>query len=226
MKQQIENNEQIRVFIVEDHPVIIEGLETLINMEPNMVICGQADSAKEGLQKIITLRPNVCIIDIILKEGNGIELTEQIKRICPEIPILVLTMHDDNVYAQRALLAGASGYVKKVHAASTVIQAIHQVLEGNVYLSDKTASNIIGHLVGSRSRLPFPSVDCLSNRELQVFEFLGRGLTNPEIAEKCFLSIRTVESYFKRIKDKFDLANTAQLRQFAIQWAKSMLSNY
>ncbi len=217
------NESKIKVFIVDDHPLVIEGVKGVIHQEPDMVVCGHAESMNDGLRRIYSLEPDICIIDIGLQDGSGIDLTREIKKRYPGMPILILSMQNDEVYAERALRAGASGYVRKVNAARTIIEAIRRVLHGEVYLSETTASNILSHLVGSKNGSTPRLVDSLSDREMQVFELMGQGMTNPEIAEKCYLSIRSVESYFKRIKEKLGLKSTVQIRQFAIQWARSNL---
>ncbi len=219
----MDNDSKVKVFIVDDHPLIIEGIKGVFCREPDMVVCGHAGSISDGLRGICSVDPDICIVDIGLQDGSGIELTKEIKKRFPGMPILILSMQNDEVYAERALRAGASGYVRKISAARTIIEAIRQVLRGEVYLSDTTTSNILSHLVGGKSGSPYRGVDSLSDREMQVFELMGQGMTNPEISGKCYLSIRSVESYFKRIKEKLGLKSTVQIRQLAIQWARSNL---
>ena len=180
-----------------------------------------AGTLAEGIRGICSLRPDISIVDISLPDETGIELTKQIHARYPEAHILVLSVHDDQIYAERALRAGASGYIKKAQASDTVVEAVRQVLRGEVFLSDKTASHLLSHLVGTGMSDPLRSIESFSDRELQIFELMGQGLANREIAEKCYLSVKTVESYFRRIKDKLHIEKTAEIRQFAIQWLRN-----
>jgi DNA-binding NarL/FixJ family response regulator len=216
-----ERKRKIRVFLVDDHPVVISGMSALIDRESDMEVCGSAGTVSEGIQKISAWQPDVSIVDISLPDETGIELTRKIHSSCPDTHVLVLSMHDDHIYAERALRAGASGYIRKAQASDIVVEAIRQVTQGEVYLSDRTTSHLLSHLVGTGSHDPLGSIESFSDRELQVFELMGQGLANREIARKCHLSVKTVESYFRRIKDKLHVEKTSELRKIAITWIKN-----
>lgn len=211
----------IRVFVVDDHPLLIEGISGIVEQQEDMIFCGGATTAAEGLRKVKSLRPDVCILDLHLQDGNGIELTREIRSQFPEVHVLVLSMCNDRVHAERALRAGASGYVEKAHATVELLDAIRESHAGKIHLSQDATTALLSRFVTAPADCALtPSVDSLSEREFQIFECLSKGMTNPEIAEQCCLSIRTVETYYSRIKEKLQLANTAQLRQFAIRWSK------
>ncbi|MBN1943336.1 MAG: response regulator transcription factor [Phycisphaerae bacterium] len=212
-------SKSVRVFVIDDHPLLVEGIRGILEREADMRFCGGATSAAEGLARVCEARPDVCVVDVHLPDGNGIDLTETIRSRLSETRVLVLSICEDRVFAERALRAGANGYLAKIHAPAKLIEAIRQCAEGKIYLSEDTTSVLLSRLVPVRNAPP-PGVERLSEREFQVFERLGEGLTNPEIAEQCCLSVRTVETYYGRIKEKLNLANTARLRQFAIQWSR------
>ncbi|MBN1556295.1 MAG: response regulator transcription factor [Phycisphaerae bacterium] len=209
----------VRVFVIDDHPLLIEGIRGIITQEDDMEFLGGETSVRKGLQAVRETHPNVCIVDLHLPDGNGIELVEEIRKRSPEIRVLVLSMCKDRIYAERALRAGASGYLEKVFAPMKLIEAIRECHAGRIYLSREITGVLLARLnPGNDARAS--GVESLSEREFQIFECLGRGLTNPEIAEECCLSIRTVETYYSRIKEKLHLGNTTQLRQFAIRWSR------
>lgn len=208
----------IRVFVIDDHPLLIEGIRGIFDRESDIAFCGSATTAAEGLREVFRTQPGVCVVDLHLPDGNGIDLVEKIHAHLPDTRILVLSMSQERVFAQRALRAGANGYLEKIHAPQKLVEAVRVCHKGDIYLHRDTANELLWRLIaGGRTS---PGVESLSEREFQIFEWLGRGLTNPEIAEQCCLSIRTVETYYSRIKQKLQLANTARLRQFAIEWSK------
>ena len=221
-KRQAESGkEKTKIIIVDDHPIIRKGLSDLINQEKDLLVCGQAEDAPEGLQAIKTLNPDMVIVDISLKETSGIELIKDVKTQYPNLPVLALSMHDESLYAERALRAGAKGYIMKAEATEKVITAIHKVLSGELYVSDRMAAKLVRKLVGSGPETGASPIDHLSDRELEVFLLLGRGQGTREIAERLHLSIKTIETYRAHIKDKLNLAGAAELLQYAIQWVSS-----
>jgi DNA-binding NarL/FixJ family response regulator len=218
MTSNVEKKE-IRVFVIDDCPMLIEGIRGIIEREADMAFCGGATTAAEGLREAFRLQPSVCIVDLHLPDGNGLDLVAEIRSHLPDTRVLVFSMYEDRVFAERSIRAGANGYLEKTRAPGKLIEAVRQVHAGGMYLSQDTANAVLSRLMpaGASDK---PSVESLSEREFQIFEWLGRGLTNPEIADQCCLSIRTVETYYSRIKEKLQLANTARMRQFAIEWSK------
>ena len=218
-KTETETNQQkTRILIVDDHPIVREGLAKLIDQEQDMAVCGQAEDANQAVKAVSTLNPDLVIVDISLKETSGMDLIKDIKAHHPKLPVLTLSMHDESLYAERALRAGAQGYIMKQEAPEMVVAAIRSVLGGQVYISDKVTSRMVHKLVGSRADLSTTGVDNLSDRELEVFLLIGRGLGTRQIAEKLFLSAKTIETYRAHIKEKLGLADATELLQYAIQW--------
>jgi DNA-binding NarL/FixJ family response regulator len=213
-------NAKKRVFLVDDHPLMRQALSQLISQEADLAVCGEAEGAAEALRSIAALKPDVAIVDLSLKEGSGLDLVKDLKLREPELPVLVLSMHDESTYAERLLRSGARGYVMKDQASDKVVVALRRVLDGEVYLSDKMSARILHKLVGGAPASAAP-VDLLSDRELQVFEFIGQGVGTRLIAEKLHLSVKTVETYREHIKIKLKLDNATDLLQHAIQWVQS-----
>jgi DNA-binding NarL/FixJ family response regulator len=213
-----------RVLLVDDHPMIRQGLAGLINEEPNLRVCGEAGTSGQALELIAALKPNLAIIDVSLDERDkrdGIELIKEVRAQFPEVQLLVLSMHDEGVYAERALRAGASGYVMKAEAAETVMAAIHRILSGKIYISAKVTEQLL-HRVTTRRKEPWSfqaPVERLSDRELQIFRLLGDGVRVREIATQLHISIKTVESHRVNIKKKLGLKTSAELLRYAIKYS-------
>jgi len=208
-----------KVLIVDDHPIVRHGLAELIARQPDLEMCGDAADVPEALRQVETRRPDVAVIDISLEGGNGIELIEQIRALYPEVKMLVSSMHDEKVFAGRALRAGALGYINKRESIRKVIDAVRQVLRGEIYLSPQMASRLL-HRAAIGEPLDHDPAETLSNRELEVLEMIGHGMTTQQIARKLDLSPRTVETHRKKIKTKLNLANSAQLSRAAFQWVQ------
>jgi DNA-binding NarL/FixJ family response regulator len=213
--------ERTTIVIVDDHPLIRKGLSELINQEKDLVVCGQAEDAHEAMQVIKTLQPDIVVVDISLKETSGIELIKDIKTQYPSLPVLALSMHDESLYAERALRAGAKGYIMKAEATEKVITGIRTVLSGELYVSDRMSAKMVRKLVGGSPETGASPIDHLSDRELEVFLSIGRGQGTRQIAEKLHLSIKTIETYRAHIKEKLNLADAAELLQYAIRWVNS-----
>ena len=213
--------DKVRVLIVDDHPVVREGLARRIDRQPDLEVCGEAESAHEALAAIASRKAGFVIVDLALKESSGLELIKDIRIRYPELPILVLSMQDESVYAERALLAGARGYIMKHEATENVIVAIRQVLRGRLYLSDRMSSRLLDTLFAAKGQPGMSSVDLLTDRELEVFDFLGQGLATRQIAERLHLSIKTIEAYREHIKQKLKLANATELVRRAVLWVQS-----
>ena len=210
-----------RVLIVDDHPLLRKGVSQLINAERDMEVVGEADDAHKALSAIENTKPDVALIDISLGGTSGIELLKDIKVRFPKLLVLVLSMHDESVYAQRALRAGASGYIMKQEGAEKVVTALRRILNGEVYLSERLGSRMLTTLVGGRASLTGSPIETLSDRELEVFTLIGHGHGTRPIAEKLHLSVKTIESHRAHIKEKLNLQNATELVHHAIQWVQS-----
>lgn len=208
-----------RVLLVDDHPIIRQGLAALINATPDLTVCGEASSAAEALEAIPASTPDIAIVDISLGDRNGVELIKDICAAHPKLPSLALSMYDETMYAVRVLKAGGRGYVMKQEVPKTVISAIRRVLEGHVYVSEQMASRLVDHLVMApeKSARVHPTSD-LTDRELEVLTLLGRAQSTKEIAERLFLSSKTVEAHRERIKEKLKLKNGNELMRYAVQF--------
>jgi DNA-binding NarL/FixJ family response regulator len=209
-----------RVFVVDDHPIIREGLAQMINRQPDLTVCGEAQEMHAALHSIATLKPDILIVDISLNGPDGLDLLKSIRGKDPAIPVLILSMHDESIYAERALRAGANGYIMKQEATERVLVALRRILNHEIYVSDRIANKMLQQLAagtGKRSanRSPF---DDLSDRELEVLRLIGEGHGTRQIAEELHLSIKTVESYQGHLKEKLGLKNSRELVQYAIQW--------
>jgi len=221
-KQQSETSEsKTKIVIVDDHPIVRQGLAELINHEDDLVVCGQAEEAPEAMGVIKAIKPDMVIVDILLKETSGMELIKDIKARYPNLAVLALSMHDESLYAERALRAGAKGYIMKAEATEKVIGAIRKILSGDIYLSEPMAAKLIHKLVGGRTEVGASAIDRLSDRELEVFSLIGQGYGTRQIAEKLHLSVKTIETYRAHIKEKLNLSDAAELLQYAIQWVSS-----
>lgn len=208
-----------RVLIVDDHPAVREALSIRISQAPDLEVCGQADDVGDALQLVGETKPDVAIIDIALKTGDGIDLIKRIKKRSDDVRMLVWSMYGENLYAERALRAGANGYITKEHATDQIVEAIRQVLADKVYLSPAMANKLLHRSVGDgRKARAQPTIEALSDRELEVFRLIGRGVKTADIAAQLHLSVRTIWTYRDRIREKLDLANGAELVRHATHW--------
>ena len=207
-----------RIFIVDDHPIVREGLSLMMNREPDLMVCGEAEEATTALQAITTLHPDFLIVDISLNGPDGLELLKNIRSRFPSLPVLILSMHDESIYAERALRAGANGYIMKQEATEKVLVAIRRILEQKVYVSDRIANRMLQQYISGSTRAMQVAHCRPSDRELEVFRLIGEGHSTRMIAEELHLSVKTVESYQAHIKDKLALKNGRELVQRAIQW--------
>ena len=215
------NQQKSRILLVDDHPIMRDGISQIINQQPDMEVCCEAGSAREALKMLESAIPDLAIVDISLKDISGIELIKEMKAKFQDFPILVLSMHAESLYAERALKAGAKGYIMKHEPADRLMKAIRRVLRGKIYLSANISQMILHRLTGTNMAEDQLPVDTLSDRELEVFKLIGLGLKPHQIAEKLFLSVKTIETYYSRLKQKLQLENALQLRQKAIQWQKT-----
>jgi DNA-binding NarL/FixJ family response regulator len=209
------------VFIVDDHPLVREWLTNLINQQPDLVVCGEAESGPQAMQAITAREPRVAIVDIALKDSSGIELIKDLRQCRPNVAVLVLSMHEESHYAVRALRAGARGYIMKRETTKRVIAAIRQVLEGKMYVSESVAATLATQFVTGKTLETHSPAEQLSDRELEVFELLGQGRGTRQIAEALRVSVKTVQAYCARIKEKLNLASATELLREAVRWHES-----
>ena len=215
-----QTNMKTRVFIVDDHPLLRKGLGELINQQMDMIICGEAEDAPEAMKAICQINPDLVIVDISLKSQNGIELIKNIKAINPSIQILVLSMHDESIYALRVLKAGAKAYVMKQEVVDKVMEAIRRIRAGKVFVSERVAAQMLSQVVDGNDPSRNSPVDALSDRELEIVTMIGNGTPTREIAKRLSISIKTVESHRAHIKDKLSLTNATQLVQWCVRWVE------
>lgn len=209
---------RVRVLIVDDHPLVRESLKRIIQHEPDLSVCGEADNGSEALKLVAATKPHLVILDLTLKDSHGLELIKNLSDSYPKVISLVFSMHEETLHAERAIRAGARGYVAKEEPPAKILQAIRKVLSGDIYWSEK-AANWVASRIASRSRpsLNF-SVDLLTDRELQVFELMGGGQNTRQIAAVLHIDTSTVETYRARIKGKLNLKSTSELLQYAIRF--------
>jgi DNA-binding NarL/FixJ family response regulator len=207
-----------RIFIIDDHPLVREGLANLINGQDDFSVCGEAEDSAQAITRIGKARPNVALIDISLKNESGLELVKNLRNHFPQVALIVLSMHDEALYAERALHAGARGYVMKRETSKSVLASIRRVLEGGIYVSEKVVNRMARRAGRSRESAGSSPVERLSDRELEIFRLLGQGRTSPQIAADLNLSLKTVQAYCARAKEKFGVSSLTDLLRAAIRW--------
>jgi DNA-binding NarL/FixJ family response regulator len=207
-----------RVFVVDDHPIVRQGLTLLINQEADLFVCGEGEEMNSALSAIQASNPDILIVDISLNGPDGLELLKNARITSPRLPVLILSMHDESIYAERALRAGANGYIMKQEATEKVLVAVRRILSGEIYVSDRIANSMLQHYVRGSNPAQRSSVSELTDRELEVFRLIGEGLGTRQIAETLHLSVKTVESYQAHIKEKLCLRSARELVQHAVQW--------
>jgi DNA-binding NarL/FixJ family response regulator len=207
-----------RIMVVDDHPIVRQGLALLINREADLVVCGEAEEASGAMHVLAASHPDVLIVDISLNGPDGLDLLKNIRTTHPSLPVLILSMHDELIYAERALRAGANGYIMKQEATEKVLVAVRRILSGEIYVSDRIANKMLKHYITGAGTLRNSSIADLSDRELEVFRLIGEGHGTRQIAEELHLSVKTVESYQAHIKEKLSLRSARELMQHAIQW--------
>jgi DNA-binding NarL/FixJ family response regulator len=224
MKKPANKGRQAKILIVDDHPIVREYLGGLIRQQPDLTVCGEAGDLRSGMEAVTRFRPDLVIVDISLKGAYGTDLIRDVKESFPKLPVLVLSMHEELLFAERALRAGARGYITKQEATHNILAAIRQVLDGKVYLSEKMGSVLLTKIVEGKPGVVSSPIEMLSDRELQVFHRIGQGISPRQIADEMHLSIKTIESHCSRIKDKLSLKDASELLQFAIQWRRTELN--
>jgi len=211
----------VRVLIVDGHPIVREGLRRIIEQEADLLVCAEADSARGARIAIAETGPDVIIAEVSLSQGDGIRLVREVRAHYPRLPILMLSMHDEAIYAERMLSVGANGYMMKRATSEQILRSLRRVIDGGIYVSEAVASNMIRRACATGKTLSEDPVDRLTNREMQVLHLIGRGFSTREIAQLLNLSIKTIESHRRRIKGKVNLHSGVQLVQFAINWFRA-----
>src|SRR5258708_38870783 len=225
-KPQMASPKKYRVLLVDDHPVVRQGLALLIEREPDLCVCGEADGAHSAYHAITTLRPDMIILDISLSGPDGLDVLKEIRTKTTNLPVLILSMHDESIYAERAMRAGANGYIMKQEATEKVLVAILTILQGEVSLSDRLTSTLFQQYVRGGSPSKTSPLVNLTDRELEVFRLIGEGHGTRQIAEELHLSVKTIESYQAHIKEKLALRNARELVQHAIEWTVNLNGGY
>lgn len=207
-----------RILLVDDHPLVRERLAEIINREPDLRVCGEAEDRHEALKAVEVRRPDLVIVDLTLKNSDGLELIKDIHSRWASLRMLVVSMHDESLYAERVLRAGALGYITKQEATRNILLAVRRVLAGNIYLNERIATHILSRLTARGSAVAITPAEVLADRELQVFELTGRGLNTREIASRLHIAAKTVETYRARIRTKLSLEDGSELLRSAISW--------
>ena len=218
-KRKAAKAKQKRIFIVDDHPMMREGLAQLIAHETDLMVCGEADDAAQALEQIENLKPDLALVDITLRSTNGLELIKDLRIRAPDLAILVISMHDESLYAERVLRAGGRGYVMKQEGGKKLMEAIRHVLAGQIYVSEKMSARILEIFSGGRRDGTGSPVGRLTDREFEVFQLIGQGKGTREIAEHLHLSVKTVEVHRANIKEKLGIKSATDLVRFAVRWA-------
>jgi DNA-binding NarL/FixJ family response regulator len=208
-----------KVFVVDDHPIVRQGLAVLINREQDLVVCGEAEDAQSAMQSFMSVRPDILVVDISLNGPDGLDLLKDVRMRHPDLPVLILSMHDESIYAERALRAGAQGYIMKQEATEKVLVALRRILSNEIYVSERIANRMLQRYIGNSTSERPSSVADLTDRELEVFRLIGEGHSTRQIAEELHISVKTVESYQAHIKEKLSLRSARELVQHAIQWS-------
>lgn len=211
--------EKKKIYIVDDHPLMRKGMAMTLENSVEFTVCGQSESAEEALSEIPSLKPDACVVDISLPGMNGIELVKNLLAQYPTLKMLVVSRHDEELYAERAIRAGAKGYVMKLEAGEVLVSAVRQVMNGGIYLSDKIGSQLIMKLASGQTAGDNP-LELLSDRELEVFELTGKGESTKEIAQRLHVSVKTIDTYRARIKEKMHLKTANELMRRAVQWVE------
>src|ERR1700752_759395 len=215
-----------RVLLVDDHPIVRHGLAFLIDREADLSVCGEAEGGHSAFHAISTLRPDIVILDISLSGPDGLDVLKEIRSKTTNLPVLILSMHDESIYAERAMRSGANGYIMKQEATEKVLIAIRRILQGDVYLSDRLTNAMLQQFVHGTSAPKTSPLGNLTDRELEVFRLIGEGHGTRQIADELHLSVKTVETYQAHIKEKLGLRNARELVQHAIEWTVNLNGGY
>lgn len=210
--------QKTRVFLIDDHPLVRDSLTMLIDQQEDMAVCGEAEDQASALKGLGQASPDIAIVDLSLKEGSGLDLIKHLKARLPALQVVVLSMHDEKLYAERCIRAGARGYVMKRESSKRIVAAIREVRAGRLFLSEQAASLFAERFVGNKHGLPEAPMETLSDRELQVFALIGQGLPTRDIAGSLNVSVKTVQAYCARIKQKLNIGSATELLREAVRW--------
>ncbi|MGC9326481.1 MAG: response regulator transcription factor [Candidatus Hinthialibacter sp.] len=213
-----------KVLLVDDHPIVRHGMKQLIDQEDDLCVCSEADSADSAIVEIKTNKPDIIVVDIHLGGTNGIDLIKNIRSTMDKIPILVISLHEESLYAERALKAGANGYIMKRELTEKIMLALRKVLNNEIYVSDSILSKILHHVSDGGRTSVVSDMEVLSDRELDVFRLIGQGYTTRQIADQLHLSVKTIETYRSRVKEKLNLQNTNELLMKAFEWVHNEIT--
>lgn len=220
-KKESKSRSKKRILIVDDHPMMRQGLSQLVETEKDLTVCGEAQNAAEAIERVNSLKPDLVLVDITLPDKNGLELIKDIHSMHPKILLLVISMHDESLYAERVLRAGGRGYIMKQEGGKRLLEAIRQVLNGQIYVSGKMSAKILEIFSGRRNDNMNSPVELLSDREFEVFQLIGQGKSTQQIADQLHLSAKTVEVHRVNIKQKLKLQTAPELIRFAVRWIES-----
>jgi DNA-binding NarL/FixJ family response regulator len=215
-----------RVLLIDDHPIVRQGLALLIDREPDLSVCGEAEGSHTAFHAVATLHPDIVVLDISLSGPDGLDVLKEIRTKTQNLPVLILSMHDESIYAERAMRAGANGYIMKQEATDKVLVAIRRILQGEVYLSERLTNTMLQQFVRGASPVKSSPLVNLTDRELEVFRLIGEGHATRQIADQLHLSVKTIESYQAHIKEKLALRNARELVQHAIEWTMNLNGGY
>jgi DNA-binding NarL/FixJ family response regulator len=218
-----ESHKKSRIIVVEDHPVLLDGLKQLIGSQPGLACVGAADNTSDAKRVVEQSKPDLMVLDLRLKAGDALELIKSVRVEHPQLKVLVLSQYDELIFAERALRAGASGYIMKENATDEVLRAVRKVLAGELYFSERVAAAVLQRTLREKPSASRAGVEALSDREMQVFQLLGASYSSREIAEQFHLSRKTIESHCDKIKHKLSLHTAAELKEFARKWATENL---
>lgn len=207
-----------KIVIVDDHPIVREGFAKLINSEKDFEVAGTAEDAVEAVEMIQNLKPDLAMVDLSLKESSGIELIKDLQSLCPDVQILVVSLHDEEIYAERVLRAGARGFIMKAEAVDDIITAVRKVSKGEIYLSSRMQSKMIEIMASGKRKESVNPLDILSDRELEVYQLIGNGMKTKNIADQLNLSVKTIETYKSHLKIKLQIKDGVELIQRAVEW--------
>lgn len=210
-----------RILVVDDHPVVRYGISRIINRERNMKVCGEAEDDTQTLEMIKTTSPHIVLLDISLKDSDGLRLTKAIRHAYPDLPVLILSVHDEKLYGRRALRSGARGYLTKQESTDKLISAIRDVLDGKIWVNDRIEKSIVRAYAGMADKRDQSIMDALSDREREVFLLLGRGMSARDVADKLSLSVKTIETHRARIKQKLGIPTSQKLTAMAAEWLRT-----
>jgi DNA-binding NarL/FixJ family response regulator len=225
-KPAISLTKKSRVLLIDDHPIVRQGLALLIDRETDLSVCGEAEGSQTAFHAVATFHPDIVVLDISLSGPDGLDVLKEIRMKAQSLPVLILSMHDESIYAERAMRAGANGYIMKQEATDKVLVAIRRILQGEVYLSERLTNTMLQQFVRGTSPVKSSPLVNLTDRELEVFRLIGEGHTTRQIADQLHLSVKTIESYQAHIKEKLALRSARELVQHAIEWTVNLSSGY